>query len=343
MSNKNLNEIIQASIERNNDNMIVLARENEQTYINHRYIIKKVSAAVDAFDIIKERSPIVSNMILDSIDEYAKNTVNFNDIIENLDDLNSTKDTVVMSTNSARDGSRDNLEILAKAKISIQETIVEASSLSSDIINLEGAVESLSNGAQEFISFIEQVTALTKSVANIAEHTGLLSLNAAIEAARAGDSGRGFAVVAEQVKILASLTVNLTEEIDGITEKMGSVSQQVGDSVNGCILQLVDSVEKMAQIMDKLHIYIDRIEDVAEKTKNKDILLRSKIVPKVESLDALVDEVFARVNQFQIQDLIDTVTNANTNVSNLTSTGDSSDKVDSDGIVIENDDLQYID
>ena len=343
MSNKNLNKIIQASIDRNNDNLIVLARENEQTYSNHKYIIKKVSAAVDAFNIIKDRSPEVGSLILESIDEYAKNTVNFNDIIENLDDLNSTKDTVVMSCNSVSDGSRSNLEVLAKAKTSIQETIVEARSLSSDIINLEGAVGSLSHGAQEFISFIEQVTALTKSVANIAEHTGLLSLNAAIEAARAGDSGRGFAVVAEQVKILASLTVNLTEEIDGITEKMGSVSQQVGDSVNGCILQLVDSVEKMKGIMEKLAVYIDRIEDVAVKTQQKDILLRSKIVPKVESLDALVDEVFARVNQFQIQDLIDTVTNANATVTNLSHSESADKELDDDGIVIANDDLQYMD
>lgn len=344
MSTKKLNEIIQASIDRNNESLASLAKENKQTYLNHQNIIQKMGNAISAFEIIKETSPKMTRKIRGSVEEYALNTINFNDIIENLDDLNSTKDSVSMNATATQDGSENNLEVLAKASTSIQETIVEAKSLNRDIINLEGAVSALSNGAQEFISFIEQVTALTKSVANIAEHTGLLSLNAAIEAARAGDSGRGFAVVAEQVKILASLTVNLTEEIDGITEKMGSVSQQVGDSVNGCILQLVDSVEKMKDIMDKLSIYIDRIEDVAEKTKKKDILLKNKILPKVDMLETITDEVFARVNQFQIKDLVDSIETANVNVDDLSVDSNADDELgfDDDGMIITNDQLEYI-
>ncbi len=87
---------------------------------------------------------------------------------------------------------------------------------------------------------ISQINALSGAILDIASQTNLLSLNASIEAARAGDAGRGFAVVADEIRKLAENSRDTVSEIQGVTE-----------SVVSAVSNLVEGAESMLQFMDR--------------------------------------------------------------------------------------------
>ncbi|TDO99607.1 methyl-accepting chemotaxis protein [Marinomonas balearica] len=101
-------------------------------------------------------------------------------------------------------------------------TAVKGSKIIKNTVDAIGSLSSqMSKAAQGIADLDDQsqkVGEIIKSISDIAEQTNLLALNAAIEAARAGEQGRGFAVVADEVRQLASRTSNATEEIAGVVQ-----------------------------------------------------------------------------------------------------------------------------
>ncbi len=155
---------------------------------------------------------------------------------------------------------------LANDKIS--ESISGLSHLGTEINQASNIIQDLKNDSNEIGSVLEVIR-------GIAEQTNLLALNAAIEAARAGEQGRGFAVVADEVRTLASKTQESTKNIELMIEKLQKASN--------------DAVQAMIVSRDVCQTSIDNTRDVAEvvTTMNNEI---ASISEMSELIAAAVEE-----------------------------------------------------
>ncbi|TCK60915.1 methyl-accepting chemotaxis sensory transducer with Cache sensor [Seleniivibrio woodruffii] len=171
--------------------------------------------------------------------------ISFTNITENIESVSSE---VMMIRSSAASGQN-----------TLEKTVSGISTLTATVMNTSKNMDSLGSSSTH-------ITEILKVITDIAEQTNLLALNAAIEAARAGEHGRGFAVVADEVRKLAERTRSATEEISGMTE---NIRRQVDVSVN--------DFEKGAKLAREGEEMVTGLKDALEEIINGVISVSDRI------------------------------------------------------------------
>ncbi|WP_394558142.1 methyl-accepting chemotaxis protein [Aquipseudomonas alcaligenes] len=183
----------------------------------------------------------------------------------------------------ADSAAREGLAVIDRTTLSIEQ-------LASELSSAMGEVENLASSSDQIGSVLEVIRA-------IAEQTNLLALNAAIEAARAGEAGRGFAVVADEVRNLAKRTQDSVEEIRQVIENLQSGTRDVVGSMHSSHKQAQGSVEQVEQAVAALR----RIGDAVTVINDMNL----QIASAAEEQSAVAEEV--NRNVATIRDVTETL------------------------------------
>lgn len=132
------------------------------------------------------------------------------------------------------------------------------------IRELVAEIEKTSSLVNQFDEFSSRVGGLLDTIQTVAEQTNLLALNAAIEAARAGEHGRGFAVVADEVRGLAVRTHKSTEEIQGVISELSKLSSAAVTSMEHSVSKAHQGVEATTESGEILTRILKNVQQISE-------------------------------------------------------------------------------
>jgi methyl-accepting chemotaxis protein len=153
------------------------------------------------------------------------------------------------------------------AKTGEQSTATVAE-LNGQLRLLRSALSAMNQNQSLLTEQVAQIRALTTTVQDIAHQTNLVALNAAIEAARAGDAGRGFAVVADEVKQLAEKTTQATAEIETVTSSIGEFSLQMNSNVQLSLQRLERAQTGVGETERSLQQGSDALQGTGERLRS---------------------------------------------------------------------------
>lgn len=191
-------------------------------------------------------------------------------------EMSATAQDVARSAAQAAQAARDADQATREGLTVIDRTTTSIGHLAADMSTAMAQVEGLAANSEKIGSVLEVIRA-------IAEQTNLLALNAAIEAARAGEAGRGFAVVADEVRGLAQRTQKSTEEIEGLVAGLQNGTQQVAAVMNNS-RSLTDSSVELTR---KAGVSLENITRTVSNIQS----MNQQIAAAAEQQSAVAEEI----------------------------------------------------
>ncbi len=202
-------------------------------------------------------------------------------ILDSMEQMTSAVEEVATSAHSTSDE-------VEKAHLETQSGLKIVNSNINSITSLASEIDKASEVINQLNDYSTNIGNILDVIRGIAEQTNLLALNAAIEAARAGEQGRGFAVVADEVRTLASRTQESTSEIQEMIERLQSGAVQAVEVMQGSRAKASSSVEdiqKAGELLQTITTAISTINDMS-----------TDIATAAEEQASVADEVFNNAN-----------------------------------------------
>ncbi len=260
----------------------------------------------------KEKSEQILSDVLALGNTVKENTNKADALMEELNDATTTALETLKAVADSNNDNAKNIESQTVMTSNIQEMIITADSnasrmeriagdslnmvsegrklvekLDDKASNISAMNEQVMNTINEFVKNAIEVRGITDKINGISSQTNLLSLNASIESARAGEAGRGFAVVADEIRNLADETKTLTAEINGIVETLENNASGTKETVSKVVASIED--EKVL-IDDSMGTYV-KMEDMFKQLYESVTDTQKQLKQIVDSNNAIVDSI----------------------------------------------------
>ncbi|EPH6095440.1 methyl-accepting chemotaxis protein [Vibrio cholerae] len=222
------------------------------------FIEKLQQMFIDVADSSKEIDRAVvhlSNQARSNLNTLNQHTQETEQAITAIEEMSASTGSIAQSADDAALLTERTNRYADESKQTVTEAVNSVNGLVNQVSSMAETITRMSEDTK-------QITSVLQVIGAIAEQTNLLALNAAIEAARAGEQGRGFAVVADEVRALASRTQQSTSQINDMLATLKTTTENVVKEMDSTRIHCEETAERTNHVMDSLNVVTDSVAEM---------------------------------------------------------------------------------